>query len=193
MTRNFARYTAIGAVLIFVYNPIISSKRGAAMKRRTYPYVVLLFLMILTSPALADKTPNEFEILGAFEKAIAKIVDQSMPAVVSVTVIKAEDEVHKEMHPSGAASGFIFHKDGYVLTNEHVIEGAKSVIVALFDDSTFEADIIGGDKISDVAVLKIERPAPFPFLQLTEQRICTKTRLLKSIRQLGQKTRIKNG
>ena len=168
MTRNFARYTAIGAVLIFIYNPIISSKRGAAMKRRTYPSAVLLFLMILTSPALADETPSEFEILGAFEKAIAKIVDQSMPAVVSITVVRTKDDVHNEMHPSGAASGFIFHKDGYILTNEHVIENAKSVIVALSDHSTFEADIIGGDKITDVAVLKIERPAPFPFLQIAD-------------------------
>ncbi len=138
------------------------------MKRRTYPYAVLLFLIILTSPALAAETPNEFEILGAFEKAIAKIVDQSMPAVVSVTVLKTKDEIHKEMHPSGAASGFIFHKDGYILTNQHVIEGGKSVIVELFDNSTFEADIIGGDAITDVAVLKIERSAPFPFLQLAD-------------------------
>ena len=138
------------------------------MKKRIYPSAVLLLLIMLTSPALADETLSEFEILGAFEKAIAKIVDQSMPAVVSVTVVKMEDEIHKEMHPSGAASGFIFHKDGYILTNEHVIEGAKSVIVELSDDSTFEADIIGGDKITDVAVLKIERPAPFPFLQLAD-------------------------
>ena len=168
MTRKFARYTVIGVVLIFVFDLIISSKRGATMKRRTYPYITLLFLISLTSPVLAAETPSEFEIVGAFEKAIEKIVDQSMPAVVAITIIKAEDEVHKEMHPSGAASGFIFHKDGYILTNEHVIEGAQSVIVELFEDSTFEADIIGGDKITDVAVLKIERPAPFPFLQIAD-------------------------
>ncbi len=138
------------------------------MKRRTYPYIVLLFLIILTSPALADETPNEFEIVGAIEKAIVKIVDQSMPAVVSITVVRMKDEVHNEMHPSGAASGFIFHEDGYILTNEHVIEDAKSVSVALSDHSIYEADIIGSDKITDVAVLKIERQEPFPFLQIAD-------------------------
>lgn len=168
MTRKFARYTAIGTVLLFVCNPIISSKRGAAMKRRKYTYAVLLFLIILTPPALASETPNEFEIVDAFEKVIAKIVDRSMPAVVSVTAIKQGDDVHKQMHPSGAASGFIFHKDGYILTNEHVIEDAKSVIVELFDDSTFEADIVGVDAITDIAVIKIERSTPFPFLQLAD-------------------------
>ena len=123
---------------------------------------------MLTPPTLSDETPNEFEILGAFENAVATIVDQSMPAVVGVTVVKMEDEIHQKMHPSGAASGFIFHKDGYILTNEHVIEGAKSVIVELFDNSTFEADIIGDDPITDIAVLKIERSTPFPFLQLVD-------------------------
>ncbi len=168
MTINFARYTAIGAVLIFAYNPIIGRKRDVAIKKRTYPYIVMLFLMILTSPVLAEVTPSEFEIVGAFEKAITKIIDQSMPAVVSVKIVKMEDEKHNEMQPSGAGTGFIFHKDGYILTNEHVIENAKSVVVTLFDHSTFEADIIGSDKIADVAVLKIERPTPFPFLLLAD-------------------------
>lgn len=139
------------------------------MKKRTYPYAVLFILIILTSSAFADETQNEFEILGAFENAITKIVDQSMPAVVNISVLKTENEASKDAQPSGAASGFIFHKDGYILTNQHVIDNAENVIVKLYDGSIYdEADIVGVDVITDIAVLKIERTRPFPFLELTD-------------------------
>ena len=56
----------------------------------------------------------------------------------------------------GVGSGFIISQDGYVLTNTHVIDGASEVYVKLTDKREFKAKVIGADKRTDVAVLKIE-------------------------------------
>jgi serine protease Do len=54
-----------------------------------------------------------------------------------------------------SGSGFIVSPDGYILTNNHVIEGARTVMVRLLDRREFKAQIVGGDPMTDVAVLKI--------------------------------------
>jgi len=56
----------------------------------------------------------------------------------------------------GAGSGFIYQKDGYIITNHHVIDGADKIIVRLADKREFEAKLIGSDPTSDVALLKID-------------------------------------
>src|SRR5690606_18301532 len=62
----------------------------------------------------------------------------------------------EEEQPRGVGSGFILTQDGYVMTNAHVVEGASEVIVTLTDKREFKAKIIGSDKRTDVAVVKIE-------------------------------------
>ena len=61
-----------------------------------------------------------------------------------------------EDQPRGVGSGFILTTDGFVMTNAHVVEGADEVIVTLPDRREFKAKIVGADKRSDVAVVKIE-------------------------------------
>ncbi len=58
--------------------------------------------------------------------------------------------------PRGVGSGFILTADGYVMTNAHVVDGADSVMVTLTDQREFKARIVGADKRSDVAVVKID-------------------------------------
>jgi serine protease Do len=62
----------------------------------------------------------------------------------------------EEESPRGVGSGFILTPDGYVMTNAHVVEGADEVIVTLTDKREFKAKLIGADKRTDVAVVKIE-------------------------------------
>jgi serine protease Do len=62
----------------------------------------------------------------------------------------------EEEQPRGVGSGFILTADGFIMTNAHVVEGADEVLVTLTDKREFKAKIIGADKRSDVAVVKIE-------------------------------------
>jgi serine protease Do len=71
-------------------------------------------------------------------------------------------QVPHEQRVQGAGSGVIFDKEGYILTNNHVVEGAKEVTVTLADKQEFEARIVGRDPKTDLAVLKIDSKKPFP-------------------------------
>ena len=61
-----------------------------------------------------------------------------------------------ELRPSGVGSGFVLTADGFIMTNAHVVDGADEVLVTLPDKREFKARIVGADKRTDVAVVKIE-------------------------------------
>ncbi len=73
---------------------------------------------------------------------------------------------HREQKQRGQGSGFIIGKDGFILTNNHVIEDADVIKVSLSDNREFDAKVIGADPQSDVALLKIEDPENLPVLPL---------------------------
>ena len=65
-----------------------------------------------------------------------------------------------------AGSGVIVDARGYILTNNHVVENATAIEVRLSDDRKFKATLVGRDARTDLAVLKIESPAPLPVAEL---------------------------
>ena len=67
-----------------------------------------------------------------------------------------QNHPQQEEQPRGVGSGFILTADGFIMTNAHVVDGADEVLVTLTDKREFKAKIIGTDKRSDVAVVKIE-------------------------------------
>jgi serine protease Do len=118
------------------------------------------------------------------------IAEEVRPAVVNISAESVtEDRFHNFMNddffrrffgmPPGQlpnqprmrrseslGSGFIISPDGYVLTNNHVVEGAEKVTVTLPDKRSFKADIVGSDKETDVAVLKISAGDDLPTIPL---------------------------
>jgi serine protease Do len=69
---------------------------------------------------------------------------------------RSRPQPQEEERPRGVGSGFILTSDGYVMTNAHVVEGASEVLVTLVDKREFKAKIVGADKRTDVAVVKID-------------------------------------
>src|SRR5829696_6718848 len=68
----------------------------------------------------------------------------------------------------GVGSGFLISADGYVVTNNHVIDGAKTVQVTTDDGRTLDAKVIGADSKTDVALLKVTEGGSFPFVKLAK-------------------------
>ncbi|MEK7291445.1 MAG: trypsin-like peptidase domain-containing protein, partial [Planctomycetota bacterium] len=63
-------------------------------------------------------------------------------------------------------SGVIIDEEGYIVTNEHVVSRASKIKVRLSDGKDFEATMISSDPVSDIAVLKINSPTPFPYVKM---------------------------
>ena len=86
---------------------------------------------------------------------LADVIDSVMPSVVSITTTQYAQRAGTEV-ASGYGSGFVYSADGLIATNNHVVEGTDNVSVKLHDGSTYPAEVVGGDSLSDVALLKIE-------------------------------------
>jgi S1-C subfamily serine protease len=96
--------------------------------------------------------------------SIADVVESVLPSVVSIRSTKKAQPRPRGFFfgPSqgapqeGLGSGVILSQDGVVVTNNHVIEGAETVVVQLHDEREFKAKVVGADPKSDVAVLQLE-------------------------------------
>ncbi len=76
--------------------------------------------------------------------------------VVINTEVITQDFFGRPSRQEGAGSGWIIDKDGYIVTNNHVVAGARSIAATLNDGKTIPADIVGVDSLTDLAVLKID-------------------------------------
>ncbi|MDH3494540.1 MAG: DegQ family serine endoprotease [Acidobacteriota bacterium] len=117
-------------------------------------------------------------VVDGTRTSYADIVEKASPAVVQITAVFKQSTNAEgggfengplfpgpQMPSRGAGSGVIVSKDGTILTNHHVIDSATRITVEMSDNKTFDAEVVGSDKPSDLAVLKI-KGEEFPFLKL---------------------------
>ncbi len=89
--------------------------------------------------------------------SIADVVAKVKPSVVAINVEIITYDIFNQPFPQkGAGSGWIISENGYVVTNNHVVEGAESITVILDDDRAVTAEVVGTDWLADLAVLKID-------------------------------------
>jgi serine protease Do len=84
------------------------------------------------------------------------VVAEVMPSVVSVTTEAIVSSFFGQSTDYVAGSGILLDEEGYIVTNNHVVENAQSIYVELADGRTFPANIVGTDSLSDLAVIKID-------------------------------------
>ena len=105
----------------------------------------------MVAPALLDSlTPDERVNVLVYQQVNRSVVNINTRAVTGVVF---------EIVSEGEGSGMVIDRAGHVMTNYHVVEGAREIHVALFDGQTYDARLVGGDPNTDVAVLKIDAPA----------------------------------
>ena len=137
-----------------------------------YTFSLFLFLTVV---CIGKNTNLQQELSDSRNNAIVKAIEYASPAVVNISTTQIQEytvnpffqdlwspffdmpfQIPQKRELHGLGSGIIINKDGYILTNQHVIKGADFVEVILFDGQEFEAQVVGLDQLSDLAVLKIK-------------------------------------
>ena len=132
--------------------------------------LVAVLPLLAATPAAAQQSPVPFDARrGVF--TFASGLEQALPAVVQVTTLgqsRGPRSGDSEPRPIASGSGAIIDaREGIVVTNNHVVEGGRKFTVDLADGRIFDAILIGADKATDLAVLKIEAPS-VPALGLSQ-------------------------
>lgn len=148
--------------------------------------VALLFLFVLSlAPQLGCQRNEKTEFVG-FPQSFADLAEKVMPAVVNISTTSTvripghpfrhffgqeqndpfddffrhffHDLPDREMKQQSLGSGFIINKDGYIITNNHVVDKADDIKVRLSDGREFTAKVVGRDNKTDLALIKISTP-----------------------------------
>jgi serine protease Do len=163
-----------------------------AIKTIAFLIVGILLFTGSTRSAVADPK-DDIEILSRSSKAFTSVVKKVTPAVVHIRVEKTMNsggmlgggddfynnpffeqffgpqfrrQQPRQFKQQGQGSGFIIGKDGHILTNNHVVEGADSITVILSDKKEVKAKLIGTDPQTDIALLKIDGGDNLPVVPL---------------------------
>jgi S1-C subfamily serine protease len=104
------------------------------------------------SEAPRNEPAADRALLDAYSRAVVDVVDAVTPAVVSIRVVAAN---RRGDTGEGAGSGFVVAPDGFIVTNDHVVERAKSVTVVFTDGREFDARVVGTDPATDLALLRV--------------------------------------
>jgi len=149
------------------------------MKHLAHPARIVLFVIasLLLPSAFAAGLPDFTEMVQANAPAVVNIsttqhnnVSQGLPHNFQIPDLPEDSPFNdffrrffgdgeggmEEHDTQSLGSGFIISQDGYILTNHHVVDGADEIVVRLADRKSYDAKVIGSDKGSDVALLKIE-------------------------------------
>ncbi len=105
-----------------------------------------------SGPVEGEASVNERELLDAYSRAVVDVVDAVAPSVVSIRVVA---ENRRGDTGEGAGSGFVVAPDGFVVTNDHVVDRAKSVAVVFTDGRELGARVVGTDPATDLALLRV--------------------------------------
>jgi serine protease Do len=106
-------------------------------------------------------------IIPANEDLIIDAVEKVSKSVVNIASVRmVQDQLFRVFPVEGVGSGIIIDGKGFILTNNHVVDEAHNLKIALKDGNIFNGKVIGTDEITDLAVIKVDSKEALPFAQL---------------------------
>lgn len=150
-------------------------------------YLILLASIIMLF-TIKGEIIAQNDIASSRQNAITRAIEKASPAIVGINVTEVRQVLYRnpysgtlferffgrqrdrvrEYEVKGLGSGFIISPDGYILTNNHVAGNAKKVVITTTDGKRFDAEIIGTDPATDIALLKINSDERLPYLQFAD-------------------------
>ena len=132
---------AVGAIIVIVIFAVLFVSPPESIKPE-----------IVVSNGHAPSTVGEVTPLYSSSLSLIEIFEKSEPGVVRVNVQRSEIINGN----GGVGSGFVFDKKGHIVTNAHVVLDAKKIVVTFLDGRSYNAEIIGVDEYTDIAVIKVD-------------------------------------
>jgi serine protease Do len=120
-----------------------------------------------TAPAIPSSAPPGTAVRVVSEESVViNVVKQVRPAVVNINTESQVQTMFGIFPQQGAGSGVVVRPDGYILTNNHVVQGATTIKVTLIGGKTLTGKIVGRDALTDLAVIKVDTKEPLPAARL---------------------------
>lgn len=119
--------------------------------------LVLILLILLPQTAAAQQACTE---------SLASLFERVSPSVVSIQVTKINKAKPQRRFETVVGSGVLIDRDGQVLTNAHVVDGAASLLITLDSGARTPARLLGMDTVTDLALLRIDTSSPLPVARL---------------------------
>jgi len=152
-----------GALTLGTYKLFIEKENVTALEQsKSNPYTIPVSYNTNYTPLAKGET---IDFTTAAEKTINSVVHVKNTTTSSGKTTFEDLFFGRRSQRSqiGTGSGVIFSSDGLIITNNHVIVGAQSISVTLNNNRTYEAELIGTDPKTDIALLKIDAEEPLPF------------------------------
>lgn len=150
--------------------------------------IFLVLAIILTNFSLVSQEYSDNSIHKSRQNAITEAISNASPAVVGINVTEVRKVIYRnpyggslferffgqrrnrvrEYEVKGLGTGFLISSDGYIVTNNHVAGNAEEIIVTMSGGRKYDAEIIGTDPATDIALLKINSDEEFPYLRFSD-------------------------
>jgi len=118
-----------------------------------WPGVISSEAAVLPTPEAPTLSEGPLATVYAEEQLFIELYERVSPSVVHIAVTTAS------LEGGGTGSGFVLDTEGHIVTNNHVVEDAERILVRFADDTTAEAEVVGTDPDSDLAVIQVDVPA----------------------------------